>query len=136
MTTATQVRALTIWQPWASCIAYGTKRIENRSWPIAYRGLVLIHAGRTNDPAADEVPLTRPFLIRPQPHGAIVATAQLVDCHADDGWCSLWAARGLWHWKLSDVQRLPRPVPCLGSRGLWTPDAGILTAVREAVHRG
>lgn len=26
--------ALTIWQPWAACIAFGDKDVENRSWPV------------------------------------------------------------------------------------------------------
>ena len=38
------VRALTLWQPWASLIALLVKHIETRSWATAYRGTVLIHA--------------------------------------------------------------------------------------------
>ncbi len=70
-----------MWQPWASAIAYGTKRIENRTWPTDHRGLVLIHAGRTLDPNARDAPLARPFLRRPYPRGAIVAVARLEGCH-------------------------------------------------------
>jgi hypothetical protein len=43
------IRGLTIRQPWASAIAFGDKRVENRSWPTAYRGLVAIHAGLSVD---------------------------------------------------------------------------------------
>ena len=31
---AMQMRALTIWQPWASLVAEGVKTIETRSWPV------------------------------------------------------------------------------------------------------
>ncbi|MFG2794304.1 hypothetical protein [Streptomyces sp. NPDC048419] len=46
--TAREVRALTLWQPWASCIVYATKRVENRRWATDYRGWLLIHAGATS----------------------------------------------------------------------------------------
>ncbi|MFF4229017.1 ASCH domain-containing protein [Streptomyces sp. NPDC001820] len=122
------VLALTLWQPWASAIAYGTKRIENRSWPTDHRGLVLIHAGRTTDPNAKDAPLARPFLRRPFPRGAVVAVARLESCHEDDGWCTLWSARGSWHWRLSAVVPLAEPLPWPGARGLWTPPPGLLAA--------
>ncbi|MFI6489868.1 ASCH domain-containing protein [Streptomyces sp. NPDC050564] len=133
MTTAEfpEVRALTLWQPWASCIAYGTKRIENRTWPTDYRGIVLIHAGRTTDRHAWDVPLTRPFLRRPQPRGAVLAVARLADCHQDDGWCTLWSAPGQWHWKLTDIRTLSKPLDCRGERGLWTPAPALVASVLE-----
>ena len=40
-----EVRALTIRQPWASLIALGVKTIETRSWSTKYRGPLLVHAG-------------------------------------------------------------------------------------------
>ncbi|RPF31537.1 ASCH domain-containing protein [Streptomyces sp. TLI_185] len=113
MTTAPErpeVCALTLWQPWASCIAYGTKRIENRRWATDYRGWLLIHAG------------------------AILGWARLDDCHQDDGMCTLWSAPGQWHWHLADVHRLARPVSCPGARGLWTPTPALLDLVREAAR--
>ncbi|WP_394430419.1 ASCH domain-containing protein [Streptomyces sp. SGAir0957] len=133
--TAPEVRALTLWQPWASCIAYGTKRIENRPWETGYRGWLLLHAGLTCDRAAYDLPLARPFLTRPQPRGAVLAVGRLVDCHPGDGYCTLWSAAGLWHWKLADVRPLPRPLPCPGARGLWTPAPRLLAAVREVLAR-
>ncbi|MEV0174454.1 hypothetical protein AB0I00_25445 [Streptomyces sp. NPDC050803] len=132
--TAPAVRALTLWQPWASCIAYGTKRIENRRWATDYRGWLLIHAGRTIDPDARGVPLARPFLLRPQPSSAVLGWARLDDCHTDDGWCSLWSAPGQWHWHLTDVRPLGSPVPCPGARGLWTPNPSLLDQIREAAR--
>ena len=129
-----EVRALTLWQPWASCIAYGTKRIENRRWATDYRGWLLLHAGATIDPAAKYAVMARPFLNRPQPVGAVLGWARLDDCHADDGMCTLWSAPGQWHWHLTDVHRLPRPVPCPGARGLWTPTPALLDLVREAAR--
>ena len=38
------MKALTLWQPWASLIACGAKKIETRSWATKYRGPIAIHA--------------------------------------------------------------------------------------------
>ena len=38
------MKAITIWQPWASLLACGGKRFETRSWATSYRGPIAIHA--------------------------------------------------------------------------------------------
>jgi hypothetical protein len=43
------VKALTIRQPWAWATIYGGKDVENRRWRTAYRGPLLIHAGKNAD---------------------------------------------------------------------------------------
>jgi hypothetical protein len=40
------MKALSLWQPWASAIAVGAKRVETRSWATAYRGPLAIHAAK------------------------------------------------------------------------------------------
>ncbi|MEY5098061.1 MAG: hypothetical protein RJA36_780 [Pseudomonadota bacterium] len=87
------MKALSIWQPWASAIALGHKRVETRSWSTPYRGPLLIHAARTPAsglqvirempelwrevlPVADGQTLEQVF--RALPFGAIVAQVDLV----------------------------------------------------------
>lgn len=41
------MKALTLWQPWASLVALGVKSIETRSWSTSYRGQLAIHAAAT-----------------------------------------------------------------------------------------
>ena len=41
------MKALSLWQPWASLMAEGAKKIETRGWKNDYRGLVAIHASKT-----------------------------------------------------------------------------------------
>lgn len=36
---------LSMWQPWASLLVYGIKRLEGRSWFSEHRGRLWIHAG-------------------------------------------------------------------------------------------
>lgn len=38
------MKAVTIWQPWASAIALGFKHFETRVWATNYRGPIAIHA--------------------------------------------------------------------------------------------
>jgi len=43
------LRALSVWQPWAWLIVRGYKDIENRTWQTGYRGTILIHAPKKFD---------------------------------------------------------------------------------------
>jgi hypothetical protein len=47
------MKALTLWQPWATLIANGTKTIETRSWSTSYRGPLAIHAAAAIPPGMD-----------------------------------------------------------------------------------
>lgn len=38
------MKAISLWQPWASLVAVGAKKIETRSWATKYRGSLAIHA--------------------------------------------------------------------------------------------
>lgn len=40
------MKALSLHQPWASLLAHGKKRVETRSWPLAHRGPLLVHAAK------------------------------------------------------------------------------------------
>ena len=47
-----EIKAISLWQPWASLIALGGKKIETRSWPTKYRGPLAIHASKNQPPYA------------------------------------------------------------------------------------
>jgi hypothetical protein len=141
-----RMRALTILQPWAYCIAVGAKPVENRSRSTAYRGPLAIHAGRrwaewgADDPRVLQA--LRPFLTQHQFHrgyvdhaelpgrfvfGAVLAVAHLTDCHRAVGCCEPWGDpddvdRATWHWVLKDVRLLLEPMPARGCLGLWNVD--------------
>lgn len=40
------MKALTLYQPWATLVAIGAKTIETRSWSTNYRGPLAIHASK------------------------------------------------------------------------------------------
>lgn len=146
----TELRALTVRQPWAWCIARiaedaDAKPVENRGWRPGqrWRGLLAIHAGaRVDDDAFwDEnvlmaigrwpVPADFPDSAAwPwQTTGAVVAVATLADvCSAafrSDRvrcGCGPWAMPHQHHWQLTAVHPLADPVPATGRQGLWIPE--------------
>lgn len=56
------IKALSLWQPWASLMAVGAKKIETRSWPTGYRGLVAIHAAKKWDSELADICFRKPFI--------------------------------------------------------------------------
>jgi hypothetical protein len=135
-------------EKWA--IAFGSKRVENRTWSTPYRGLLAVHAGAGIDWDAPEEAWAAAGLV---PYdggprgpwraglalGAVIAVADLAGCHdhrspalARGGTrkCSPWAVSGAWHWELEDVRPLREPVPCRGMLGLWRPPEDEDRAVR------
>ena len=40
------MKAITLWQPWASLMAHGLKKNDTRHWRTSYRGPLLIHAAK------------------------------------------------------------------------------------------
>lgn len=97
---------ISLWQPWASLIAIGAKKIETRSWRAAEKhiGTVIgIHAAKTDGmlsgsgewaaaKAFEQAEYPIPLDLRTLPHGAIIAVARLVDCvrmHEGNGWTEL-----------------------------------------------
>ena len=71
------MKAITIKQPFASLIANGLKEYEFRTWKTAYRGEILIHAGKSIDKRAME---KFSFYDLEYPTGCIIAQATLTDC--------------------------------------------------------
>lgn len=120
-------KALTVKQPWAWLILHGGKDVENRMWPISYRGPLLIHAGKTYDDEADyffdwaatytEIDTS----VYPTPdeivYGAIIGRVQLVGCQTL--YRSDWADDEQWNWILADPEPFAEPVPWCGRLGLW-----------------
>lgn len=40
------MKLLSLWEPWATLMAIGAKRIETRSWDTSYRGWLAIQAAK------------------------------------------------------------------------------------------
>lgn len=60
-----RMKALTVCQPYASLIARGKKRVENRTWSTSYRGHLYIHAGKSRKWLSSEMDAPRRELRHP-----------------------------------------------------------------------
>jgi activating signal cointegrator 1 len=130
------MKAFSLWQPWASAVALGLKRIETRHWSTAYRGPLVIHAAKrwTYEEIAfwdsvyeDDAGRLIPEGYRP-PLGAIVAVCRLVDIRPSEelagriseleySWGNYGPRR--FGWLLEDVKPLAAAIPFKGAQGLF-----------------
>lgn len=138
------MKALPLWQPWASLVAIGAKRVETRDYPPGRLGLrfgqrIAIHATKTDRELwICEQPFFRDYIADPArlPLGAIVATcildraSQITERLADEfprldpqeHAFGLYTP-GRWAWVLKHVEPLAEPVPFKGSQGTFdVPD--------------
>jgi len=121
------MKAITLWQPWATLVALGYKEIETRSWPTSYRGPLAIHAAKRvsyHDMFLFEDLLKGVTL----PLGRVVATCELVDVQRIGyNWSHLSHLEirlgdfsiGRYAWILRNIHPLDPPVTAQGRQGLW-----------------
>lgn len=133
------MKAISLWQPWASLIAEGVKKTETRSWPapegiVAGLDRIAIHAAKRWDgeviAAVKELwePL---FGDKELPLGRIVATCSLCHVYRTDspGWYNnqdVMDSRpygdygpGRYIWLLRDIRKLEKPLEIRGRQGFF-----------------
>ena len=129
-----EIRMLTVRQPWAEMIARGEKLIENRTRPTNYRGLIAIHASKSQAECNFDV-------IRRYPNmafGAIIAVAELTSSvHVD--WLPIEilkkdAPDGPYCWRLKDLKRMESPIPYRGSLGLTKLPTEIVLQIMDQLE--
>jgi hypothetical protein len=141
------VKALTVWQPWASLIAWPLKPVENRTWeaPWVLGKRIAIHAGNKFDEDAAlhlsvmPAPVPAVVSLARKIKGAIVCTAvvdrfigRIAVEHAAETDVFVWFS-GPVGWVLRDVQKF-EPVPARGAQGLWELPADVLARIPEAAR--
>lgn len=144
------MKAISLWQPWASLVALGAKQIETRHWqaPAAITGQrIAIHAAKRESQLylCDIEPFSKWIAREEVPLGAIVATAvldrsvsmtvegieRLVNLHPEEHAFGNYAV-GRFAWVLRDVKALRRPIPFKGRQGVFDVPEGAF-AMPEAV---
>ena len=126
------MKALSLWQPWASAVALGLKVYETRSWRTHYFGPIAIHAAKRIDRVMlrqiEYLKYLNLKALEDPPTGAIIATAILVECidaarirdqlsHVELHFGDF--SDGRWAWRLREVRALPVPIPFRGRQGLF-----------------
>ena len=158
------IKALPLWQPFASLIAYGYKRVETRDFAPHRIGLragqrIVIHACKTdrdlwlcgdegpdefleqlpnNFPCPDDLPL-----------GALVATCVLdraseityetaaaLKASNPQEFAFGYYQAGRWAWVLRNVHQLPAPIPFRGSQGTFDVPLSLLGEAVQAPAQG
>lgn len=119
----TDMKALTVRQPWAWAIVAGYKDVDNRARRTNFRGPLLIHAGVTLDPSGFqflwEMGLYK-ALPGVLPHGGLVGMVDVVDCTRN--YESDWASAGHWHWVFGKPREFRSMLPCSGRLGMFDPE--------------
>ncbi len=133
------IKAITLWQPYASLVAKGAKQIETRSWATKYRGPLAIHAAKkhvalipgniTASRIIQGVIHSQGISISKLPRGMVIATCNLVECVlitqefsanlTDQELAFGDYSPGRYAWILEDVLQLEEPVQATGKQGLW-----------------
>lgn len=123
MTAAPDLRAITIWQPYAAFITSGLKRYETRGWVTSHRGTIAIHAAARRPTPADRELAAR-YGIADMPLGAIVAVADLVAVvpaehppRPEEFELGFYGP-DRFAWRLERVRPVT-PVPCSGLQRIW-----------------
>ena len=146
------MKALSVKEPWATLIIHFGKNTENRSWPTAYRGPLLIHASKGVDLDRDVTAIgncfqdswkdLREYVIQKSPDmrppldlpvqipainpGYAIGIVDVIGC--DQAMRSPWDERGQYHWRL----RNPRPIEAFMMRG----QLGLYDVTMPATEQG
>jgi len=129
------MKAISLWQPWASAMAMGLKKNETRHWSTSYRGPLLIHAAKKKVKIPYELlkTLTRnglnPYEVD---YGVLVCKVDLIDCQqiGDDNRPPHDSLEyqlgnydhGRWMW-ITDNLQVFDPIAFRGSQGFFNiPD--------------
>lgn len=130
------MKAVTVWQPWATLIAIGAKHYETRSWPTTYRGPLAIHAS-LHDMDCEVVELNSFYRaaldqaciqsVKDLPFGKVLCIVDLTDCIPTEKMQKIGQAEAMFGdfspcrfaWKLDNLRGLAEPIPARGKQGLW-----------------
>jgi len=115
------VKALSLWQPWASLIYDGCKKIETRSWELLYRGPMAIHATQYVEKDACE---DFGYDWRTIPRGAVLCIVNVDNCvrfphplAPPDPYGDFYEGRfGI---LMSMIEKFEKPIPARGFQGIW-----------------
>jgi hypothetical protein len=129
-----KIKAISLWQPWATLVAIGAKHYETRHWPTGYRGPLAIHAAKRWTPEQGDLCITEPFRTALRgfhlrlPLGELLAICDLAGCFTTNypppGISGDEIAFGDWSpgrfaWRLENVRCLTPPIPWKGSQGFF-----------------
>jgi len=127
------MKAISLWQPWASLMALGLKKNETRNWGTYYRGPLYIHAAKKvigwPSPTIQAVFDGIAFQPSDLPLGCLVCKVDLIDCkkifmhnctgEPERGFGDYTPGRFMW---ITDNLETFNPIPYRGRQRLFDID--------------
>ena len=132
------MKALTLWQPWATLVAVGAKQFETRDWRTSHRGPLAIHSAKKWEEHQVKICYQEPFrsvlagtlydAAADLPRGKVLAITNLENVFpADNLPIELTSheeafghfGEGRFAWQLAVEKRADSPIPARGKPGLW-----------------
>lgn len=143
------MKAISLWQPWASLWLSGRKVHETRSWPTSHRGPLYVHAAQKFVRDCEQGSALREILEdefgghwgMDLPTGAVIGIVDLVDCvsvdslglghqGSDDFFCGDFSA-GRFAWRCSNPRLFSRPLPNRGRQRIFNIPDDLLPEARS-----
>lgn len=124
------MKAISLWQPWASAMAMGLKKNETRSWPTKHRGdLVICSAKKILTEAEIKATNKTVFDIWKEnlPYGFALCVVEVYDCIPTEFALGLSAIElnlgdytpSRFVWITRNCRVLKEPIPIVGRQGIW-----------------
>ena len=132
------MKAISLWQPWASAMASGAKKNETRSWPISHRGDLLICSAKrkpTREEMADDALFAQAMTF---PFGMALCVVEVFDCQSSgmfyvssktprlhqyritqEEWDLGDYSHGRYIWMTRGLRTFTRPFAVTGRQGLF-----------------
>lgn len=137
------MRAISLWQPWASAIALELKKVETRHWSTPYRGPLVIHASKRWD--RDQRDFAADNHLRDLPFGALICVVGLVDVRKSEEMIAYVSdlekrygnfGPNRYGWCLSAPTVFAKPIPFKGHQGFFDVPDELLPAMNEEKRNG
>ena len=148
------MKALTLFDPWATLVVLGAKQYETRSWPTSHRGPLAIHVSKKWDTELQAQGWQEPFYSAALGRadfgvatGCIIGMVDIQGIFPTSSWqceSSLELTEkerafgsfspGRWAWRLYNPRRLATPIPCTGHQGIWNVPPDIAAKVSRQRH--
>lgn len=122
------MKAISLFEPYATAMALGLKENETRSWPTSHRGdLVICATKRAMDPWMRELCQRVGIPLNAVAHGCAVCVVELYAVDRSDGFKARNPIEkalgdytgGRFIWRTRNLRRLAKPVPVRGKQGLF-----------------
>lgn len=133
------MKALTLWQPWASLVAIGAKQYETRHWATPYRGPLVIHASVNREAMSQGLTAAMRSAFKAAgvdpknlPYGKALCVVDLVACLRTDNPDLLLSdqerafgdfSKNRYAWQLANIRLFSPPIHIAGGQKLWDWEA-------------